>query len=52
MTRLILIRHGETKGNVEARRQGRNDEPLNARGVAQAKRVGEYVKVAFDIAKV
>lgn len=52
MTRLILIRHGETKGNVEARRQGRNDEPLNTRGVAQAKRVGEYVKMAFYIAKV
>ncbi|MDA1279303.1 MAG: histidine phosphatase family protein [Chloroflexi bacterium] len=52
MTRLILIRHGETDWNVEKRKQGRNDQPLNARGTAQAKLAADYVKSAFDIVKV
>ncbi len=36
MTRLILIRHGETAWNVEGRYQGQADPPLNERGVQQA----------------
>jgi alpha-ribazole phosphatase len=36
MTRLILIRHGETDWNVEGRWQGHADVPLNERGQAQA----------------
>jgi alpha-ribazole phosphatase len=36
MTRLILIRHGETDWNVEGRWQGHADVPLNASGRAQA----------------
>jgi broad specificity phosphatase PhoE len=52
MTRLILIRHGETDGNVETRRQGRKDSPLNARGVAQAAMVCEYVNARFDFSNV
>lgn len=52
MTRLILIRHGETDWNVEKRKQGRNDQPLNARGQAQAKLAADYVKTSFDIQKV
>ncbi|MDP6665957.1 MAG: histidine phosphatase family protein [Dehalococcoidia bacterium] len=51
MTRLILIRHGETDWNVENRRQGRNDRPLNARGATQARLVTDHVKAAFDIKK-
>lgn len=35
-TRLLLIRHGETAHNAEQRIQGQRDEPLNARGLAQA----------------
>jgi alpha-ribazole phosphatase len=36
MTRLVLVRHGETDWNVEGRYQGQSDVPLNANGLAQA----------------
>ena len=52
MTRLIMIRHGETKWNVENRKQGRNDQPLNAKGEMQAKLVAGYVKSKYQIERV
>ena len=52
MTRLILIRHGETDWNVERRKQGRNDQPLSKKGAAQAKLVADYVNATFDVNKV
>jgi alpha-ribazole phosphatase len=36
MTRLIIVRHGETDWNTEGRYQGQSDVPLNANGLAQA----------------
>ena len=41
MTRLILIRHGETLWNTERRMQGQLDSPLTERGIWQACRLCE-----------
>src|SRR5256885_782745 len=41
MTRLILVRHGETVANREFRYIGRRDDALSERGVAQAKQLAE-----------
>lgn len=49
MTRLILVRHGETDWNVTGRAQGHHDEPLNERGLAQAEMSGRFVRDNFDV---
>ncbi len=43
MTKLLLVRHGETDWNVEGRYQGQADPPLNERGRAQARAVASKV---------
>lgn len=40
ITRLFLIRHGETEANLEKRYQGLTDYGLNERGISQAEKVG------------
>ena len=40
ITRLLVIRHGETAWNLEARIQGHTDIPLNEHGRWQAERLG------------
>ncbi|MET0518178.1 MAG: histidine phosphatase family protein [Burkholderiaceae bacterium] len=42
-TELLLIRHGETDWNRRGSFQGQIDVPLNARGLAQAARVGLHL---------
>ncbi len=41
MTKLALVRHGETDWNVEGRYQGQADPPLNEHGRAQARAVAQ-----------
>lgn len=43
MTRLLLVRHGESTWNAEPRWQGQADPPLSARGEAQARAAGPAV---------
>ena len=48
-TRFIVVRHGETEWNVEARVQGQRDSPLTATGLAQAEAIaGRLASEHFD----
>lgn len=42
--KLLLIRHGESRGNLNRRWQGWLDEPLTERGLAQAHRLAERLQ--------
>jgi broad specificity phosphatase PhoE len=44
---LYLVRHGETRWNVERRLQGRMDSPLTLRGLEQIRRYGELLRDAL-----
>ena len=43
MTKICLVRHGETDWNLHERLQGATDVPLNERGHAQARTVAAYL---------
>ena len=50
---IVLLRHGESVGNLESRWQGQSDFPLTDTGRSQAKALGERWKKegeAFDLA--
>jgi len=49
MTRLILVRHGETDWNLEGRWQGQSDVPLNQRGLEQAARLARELARTYSI---
>lgn len=44
VTRVLVVRHGETDWNVQARLQGHTDIPLNANGREQARRLAETLR--------
>ena len=50
MTRIVLIRHGETAWNADRRLQGHLDIPLNAAGQRQARAMADALAgEAFDV---
>jgi broad specificity phosphatase PhoE len=44
VTRLLLVRHGETDWNAEGRLQGQTDRPLNDFGRRQARQLAEQLE--------
>ena len=48
MTRLYVLRHGETDWNVQGRLQGTSDVPLNARGIEQAQRAARALTAVLS----
>ena len=43
MTRLILVRHGESEANEKGLFVGHTDSPLSKRGIKQAEKTAEYI---------
>jgi glucosyl-3-phosphoglycerate phosphatase len=49
MSRLYLVRHGETGWNAQGRLQGQSDQPLSERGKAQARDAADLLSgLSFD----
>ena len=49
MTKITLLRHGQTDFNAQGRLQGRVDNPLNDIGIQQAKRAAEAIGPVDEI---
>lgn len=52
MTRVLVVRHGETDWNLHGRMQGWAPVPLNGTGREQADAVGRYLAREYDIDRV
>jgi len=48
MTRIILVRHGQTEWNREERFRGQADVPLNETGLAQAEATGRRIAAEWQ----
>ncbi len=49
MTRLLLIRHGQSEANIEGRFAGHTDAPLSELGKNQAKETAAYIVSAYQV---
>ena len=52
MTKVILVRHGESEANFSRIYTGQSDIPLTERGHTQAKAAAKYIKERENISKV
>ena len=52
MTRIVLVRHGQTAWNREIRFRGQIDVPLDEFGLEQAEATGRYVAARWPVAAV
>ncbi len=52
MTRIILVRHGQTEWNRVERFRGRADVPLNDAGLAQAEATGRRVAAEWQVSAI
>jgi probable phosphoglycerate mutase len=52
MTCIVLVRHGQTAWNREARFRGQTDVPLEEVGLRQAEATGQYVASRWPVAAV
>lgn len=52
MTKLILVRHGQSRANLEKRFAGHTDVELTENGFMQAKATAEYIKANYNVSKV
>lgn len=52
MTRIILVRHGQTEWNRIERFRGRIDVPLNTTGVWQANQTGQWISQRWKVTAV
>lgn len=52
MTRIILVRHGETEWNRVERFRGRADVPLNEAGLSQAETIGRRIAAEWNPAAI
>ena len=52
LSRIVMIRHGETAWNAERRSQGWLDPPLNEVGERQAALLGNHVRKHYELTRV
>lgn len=52
LTKLLLVRHGESRANYERFFAGQLDIELTAAGIQQAKLTAQYIKKNYDVSKV
>lgn len=46
---IVFVRHGQTDWNIDGRMQGREDIPLNQKGLEEARLTAEGIKKACDL---